>query len=87
MSYEQMADREAALEAGRADPDSAWVLSPRDVWYPNPFYAGLRVPHPEDAAAADFIEEYGIEAWRAHVSRPAPVPPADDIDWDALIPF
>ncbi|AOX18578.1 hypothetical protein [Kozakia baliensis] len=87
MSYEQLADREWAREAGRCNPDSARVLSDRDVWYPNPFYAGPRVPHPEDAAAPDFIEEYGIEAWRAHVSRPAPVPPADDIDWDALIPF
>jgi len=87
MSDEQLADREYAREAGRSNPDSAWVLSDRDVWYPNPFYAGPRVPHPEDDSAASFIEEHGIEVWRARVARPAPVPPDDDIDWDALIPF
>ena len=25
----------------------AWLLSSRDVWYPNPYYEGKPVPHPE----------------------------------------
>ena len=27
--------------------DKAWLLSSRDVWYPNPYYEGKPVPHPE----------------------------------------
>jgi len=48
MSFEQEADREFAFEKGRDNPDQAWILSDRDVWYPNTFYQGPPVPHPED---------------------------------------
>lgn len=83
MSYEQLADREWAREAGRCHPDSAWVLSDRDVWYPNPFYSGPSVPHPEDDEAAEFVAQHGVEAWRTRAVQP-PVAPTDD-DWD--LPF
>lgn len=39
--------REYAINVGRDRPDSAWILDPRDVWSPNPFYTGAPVPHPE----------------------------------------
>lgn len=42
------ADREYARELGRQNPESAWILSDRDVWYPNPFYQGPAQPHPEE---------------------------------------
>jgi hypothetical protein len=48
MSREADADREWATEVGRANPDRAWILSDRDVWYANPFYRGPAVRHPED---------------------------------------
>lgn len=41
-------DRAAAREIGAENPDLAWVLTDRDTWYPNPFYKGPKVPHPED---------------------------------------
>jgi hypothetical protein len=41
-------DREYASNKGAANPEQAWILSDRDVWYPNPSYRGPRVPHPED---------------------------------------
>lgn len=41
------ADRSNARQAGFEQPDHAWILSDRDVWYPNPFYRGTPVPHPE----------------------------------------
>jgi len=28
-------------------PERAWLSSSRDVWYPNPYYTGPPVPHPE----------------------------------------
>lgn len=38
----------AEAEYGGADyPERAWLLSSRDVWYPNPHYNGPPVPHPE----------------------------------------
>jgi hypothetical protein len=42
------AEREYAANAGRVHPGQAWILSPRDVWYPNPSYCGPAVPHPDD---------------------------------------
>jgi hypothetical protein len=42
---------EAALEyvfnKGRDNPELPWILTPYDVWYPNPFFQGDRGPHPE----------------------------------------
>lgn len=42
------AGREFALNCGADNPERAWILSDFDVWYPNPFYRGPKVPHPED---------------------------------------
>jgi hypothetical protein len=47
-SSEAESDRGYARAVGRAYPDRAWILSDRDVWYPNPFYSGPPVRHPED---------------------------------------
>jgi len=44
----QQADQEYATNVGEARRDCAWILSDRDVWYPNPYYTGPAVPHPED---------------------------------------
>jgi len=82
MSFESLADRDYALEAGRVRTDCAWVLSDRDVWYPNPFYVGLRVPHPEDDSAHDYVSEHGIDAWR-DLTAPKTIPPLEE--WE--IPF
>lgn len=48
-------DREFARNVGRDEPDRAWILAPSDAWYPNPFYRGPAVPHPEDDGEDDFI--------------------------------
>jgi hypothetical protein len=60
-------DREYAHNAGMDHPDRAWILAPSDAWYPNPFYHGPAVAHPEDylededeAATA----EAGYYEWR-----------------------
>jgi|GEM_PF-2708152 len=82
MSFKFLADREYALEAGRAHTDSAWVLTPRDVWYPNPFYVESRAPHPEDDSAYDYISEHGIDAWR-DLAASKTVPPLEE--WE--IPY
>ena len=47
MASEAEADREYAANVGMDNPQRAWILSSRDVWYPNPFYAGRPVPHPD----------------------------------------
>jgi hypothetical protein len=62
-------DRQGAYEMGAARPDLAWIASDRDAWYPNPFYVGPPVPHPEsydgedegDGVDGDFA---GYAAWR-----------------------
>jgi hypothetical protein len=41
-------DREYATNYGMDHPEKPWILSPRDVWHPNPSYRGPRVPHPEE---------------------------------------
>lgn len=41
------ADREYVYNVGAMDPNCAWILSLRDVWYRNPFYTGPAVPDPE----------------------------------------
>ncbi len=46
-------DREGARDIGREQPDRAWILSDRDVWYANPFYCGPAVRHPEDDSEED----------------------------------
>jgi hypothetical protein len=39
---------EYADNAGDDHPDQAWILTPFDVWMPNPHYHGPKVRHPED---------------------------------------
>jgi len=46
-------DSAAALELGADNPQRAWVLTDRDVWYANPFYKGPPVRHPEDDDEGD----------------------------------
>lgn len=41
-------DRAGARERGAEDPERAWILSDRDAWYPNPYYQGPPIPHPEE---------------------------------------
>jgi len=41
-------DNADAWERGMQNSESAWILTSRDVWHPNPFYCGPQVPHPED---------------------------------------
>ena len=48
LASEADADSEYALNVGRENREYAWILSDRDVWYPNPFYHGPAVRHPED---------------------------------------
>jgi hypothetical protein len=50
---EAEADREYARNKGMDHPEQAWILSDRDVWYPNPSYRGPRVPHPESYEAEE----------------------------------
>ena len=45
------ADREYATNVGAMNPQRAWILSDRDVWYHNPYYSGPPVPHPNDYEA------------------------------------
>lgn len=38
---------EYASNAGMSRPERAWILTPWDVWMPNPHYSGPTVLHPE----------------------------------------
>lgn len=40
-------DNAEAHELGAGSPESAWVLTDRDVWHSNPYYTGPAVQHPE----------------------------------------
>lgn len=39
--------REYAANVGYDNPNQAWILTPFDVWMPNPYYKGEPQPHPE----------------------------------------
>ena len=41
------AEREYVRNVGFERQDQAWIASDRDAWYPNPWYVGASVPHPE----------------------------------------
>ena len=58
------ADAEYAHNVGAANPDQAWILSDRDVWYRNWAYTGPAVPHPEDDELRARNEE-DERAWQA----------------------
>lgn len=78
-------DYAGARQIGSFHPERAWISSDRDVWYANPFYTGLPVPHPEDDAACEAFHA-DPEAWRAaeKARRDAPLPTYDA--WEE-IPF
>lgn len=40
--------KEYAYNAGMDNPEKPWILTPNDVWMPNPHFVGDRGPHPED---------------------------------------
>jgi len=52
VASEAESDREYARNYGYDNPQRAWILSPRDVWYPNPSYVGAPVPHPDSQEEA-----------------------------------
>lgn len=89
MSTIAEADAHYALEVGRENADRAWILSDRDVWYPNPFYRGPPVTHPE----CDELEDEPIDSeadliWSGYfvwdyVWKDAPV----EVDENGFIPF
>ena len=53
-------DRGETLWGCDEKSDQAWILSDRDVWYANPNYEGLPVPHPEDSIYVEDIFAYQI---------------------------
>lgn len=53
LATESEAIQEYALNVGHDNPDQAWILTPFDVWQPNPFYQGPKVPHPESYDCED----------------------------------
>jgi hypothetical protein len=57
---------EYAANAGEDRPESAWILSPFDVWVRNPHYVGSPQPHPES-------EDYGIIIIGTEQVRPVSV--------------
>lgn len=61
LATEAEADREYARNVGRMRPESAWILSDRDAWYPNPFYQGPPVRHPEDYDEDDTLSDFGLK--------------------------
>jgi hypothetical protein len=58
MATQAEADREFVQNVAYERREQAWILSDRDVWYPNPAYRGPRVPHPE-SLESEFGEGYG----------------------------
>ena len=48
LATESEAEQEWVIVVGAQNTEQAWILSPRDVWYKNPFYLGPRRNHPED---------------------------------------
>ena len=56
LASETDAAREYARNVGYDNSEAAWILSPYDAWYPNPFYCGPKVPHPEtDPVEVDYV--------------------------------
>lgn len=89
LASEAEADREYARFVGFSNPERAWVLSDRDVWYANPAYAGPPQPHPEDDHACEAYyadpEAWVAEELAAREARSRPLaPPPDSTD---EIPF
>lgn len=53
VSTDAEVDREDARLIGERRPEQDWILSDRDVWYPNPYFKGVRGPHPEEGNNED----------------------------------
>ena len=54
-------DKRQAQFDGERYPNHEWILSPRDVWYRNPFYTGKPTGrHPEDGLD-DEIAQYKLK--------------------------
>jgi hypothetical protein len=80
------ADREWARNVGAQRPDQAWILSDRDAWYPNPYYTGPTVRHPDDDYSDD--ELAGDFPLPAAPAEPFPFASAARVDdGDDDIPF
>jgi len=58
LATESQADLEYSRNVGFDNQDRAWILSDRDVWYPNPFYTGPKQLHPEDDHYEDDDQAY-----------------------------
>ncbi|MGZ5078630.1 MAG: hypothetical protein ACXWHZ_03685 [Usitatibacter sp.] len=58
VSSEAECDAAYAREIGAHQPERAWILSDRDVWYRNPAYRGPAVPHPE---SDDYADDESVE--------------------------
>lgn len=87
----RLAEQEHVNAIGHDNHERAWICSDRDAWYPNPFYTGPRMPHPEDDGAHDYIDAHGIDAWRALQATPtrqaSPNPPVDAPLYPFDMPF
>lgn len=71
-TYDEAA-AEYARNAGSERPDCDWILTPFDVWMPNPHFRGVRGPHPE---CDDDYDDGLYGPW-----RPASQLTSDDIPW------
>lgn len=61
------AEREYVRNVGYERQDQAWICSDRDAWYPNPWYVGAYVPHPESSEAYYADQNEADEAEYQHV--------------------
>jgi len=76
LATESEADAQYARNIGIERPDQPWVLSDRDVWYPNPAYRGPAVRHPEDDQDDDTYNPW--ESWSAAIpDTPLMLDPSD----------
>jgi hypothetical protein len=49
--------REWVRAYGEDHPDQEWLLSDYDSWHENPFYRGVKGPHPEDDGSYYFFKD------------------------------
>jgi hypothetical protein len=79
-------DRGETLWGCDEKSDQAWLLSDRDVWYANPSYEGLPVPHPLDEVEGEDILAYQINEAVAFFREVTHVWKADKTDYSE-VPF
>lgn len=86
-SSEAESDQHSARVRGSHRPDLAYICSDRDVWYVNPYYTGLPVPHPEDDEGCEWFHD-DPEGWReANRKKSVSVSVANDETYFDDIPF